>query len=244
MLHRSGLVGYEMQQGSRHGKKTTRFGKVVAVPCSHRKVPIDPIPPRPNYELGRELPADLGGEPPNGQVNARQVNPNEVERRAAAERSLSLRVTQMVGARPAPVLGSAAPDSSCGYSQQLMPMGYPPPPDYYQHCPAAAGPPLPGYYPQGPIAAGSAVRTVYNNRPQSPGPSALSRSQQSLMAPAGAPAGAPKRTVQRCSRTWAPRPTGASSLTSRGRRPAGAWPTRTRTAWSHASGTQVRWSSM
>ena len=119
------------------------------------------------------------------------VNPIEVDRRAAAERSLSLRVTQMVGARPAPVLGSAAPDSSCGYSQQQMPMGYPPPPGYYQQGPAAAGPPLPGYYPQGPIAAGSAVRAVYNNRPQSPGPSALSRSQQSLMATAGAPAGAP-----------------------------------------------------
>eukprot|EP00900_Chrysochromulina_parva_P017003 jgi/Chrpa1/25303/Chrysochromulina_OHIO_Genome00009035-RA len=40
-----------------------------------------------------------------------------------------------------------------------MPMGYPPPPGYYQQGPAAAGPPLPGYYPQGPIAAGSAVRT-------------------------------------------------------------------------------------
>ena len=129
--------------------------------------------------------------PPHTLVHHQMVNPNEIERRAAAERSLSLRVTQMVGARPAPVLGSAAPDSSCGYSQQQMPMGYPPPPGYYQQGPDAAGPPLPGYYPQGPIAAGSAVRAVYNNRPQSPGPSALSRSQQSLMAPAGAPAGAP-----------------------------------------------------
>jgi len=31
MMLRSGLVGYEMQQGSRHGKKTTRFGKVVGL---------------------------------------------------------------------------------------------------------------------------------------------------------------------------------------------------------------------
>ena len=51
------FFGYEMQQGSRHGKKTTRFGKVVAVPCSHRKVPIQT---RPNYELGRELARRLG----------------------------------------------------------------------------------------------------------------------------------------------------------------------------------------